>query len=457
MCSQLNLSTRNRCTNAARYHIVYFDPVEKNALDGSDDYCCGKHIDFKRRTLDKRRSCYITTSYDHRHKMDPKEWLHSVPSLNINTFNTLKNAIANDGSFIITESQIINYRYPHIKRWNVVKLLIKEAMLRPQTTLDRLIAVINRQQFQRMPNLGNWVRGHLNPNVNMRNLANNIRVNVDVPPPRPVDPPPAPPVDPPPPPVDPPPRPVDPGPIRYMEDASTVMKEGERRECSVCMTNNGTIQCSEKRHVMCHECFENYAVIESSNVSFDGNLLCCSAKTFGCKATPFSMTMIVRTLSESNANKFMSGVFNARERKNYRDFEKQNLLNAQASSSMTRAQKSAKYIIDDILTLRCPVETCKQAFVDFDGCLILTCSRCKTKICGRCFKNCGKKGHSHITSGECTMDSNRLLFASAEYIANVQRVYKINKLNEYLSTLNPEIKKEALELCGNELRDLKLI
>ena len=47
-----------------------------------------------------------------------------------------------------------------------------------------------------------------------------------------------------------------------------------------------------------------------------------------------------------------------------------------------RLADAKKRITEDILTLHCP--SCHAAFVDFQGCCVLSCHRCATYFCGWC-------------------------------------------------------------------------
>ena len=54
------------------------------------------------------------------------------------------------------------------------------------------------------------------------------------------------------------------------------------------------------------------------------------------------------------------------------------------------------HLIEDVLTLKCP--RCGQAFLDFDGCFALTCSRCGCGFCGWCLHDCGDDAHRHVAN-----------------------------------------------------------
>ena len=54
------------------------------------------------------------------------------------------------------------------------------------------------------------------------------------------------------------------------------------------------------------------------------------------------------------------------------------------------------HICEELLTLKCPRPDCKQAFIDFDGCFALRCSRCPCHFCGWCGADCGGDAHPHV-------------------------------------------------------------
>ena len=47
-------------------------------------------------------------------------------------------------------------------------------------------------------------------------------------------------------------------------------------------------------------------------------------------------------------------------------------------------------IIEDMLTLKCPRQHCRNAFVDFDACFALTCNVCSCAFCVYCLHDCGR-------------------------------------------------------------------
>ena len=56
-----------------------------------------------------------------------------------------------------------------------------------------------------------------------------------------------------------------------------------------------------------------------------------------------------------------------------------------------------KHIEEEILQMKCPRQSCRQAFYDFDGCFALSCSLCPCKFCGWCLQDCGDQdAHPHV-------------------------------------------------------------
>ena len=223
--------------------------------------------------------------------------------------------------------------------------------------------------------------------------------------------------------------------------------------CAVCMTDAGTVVCSEQRHTMCEECFADYAVIESEEASFDCELRCCGFKPYGCKAKAFSQLFVVRKLSDIKASAFLKGCERSKERRTIEEFKRVEIERVQRESALSEVEKARNHIVDNILTIRCPNDRCGAAILDFTGCLALKCARCKIGICAKCFEHCGTDAHDHINKGACKIDSNKQYFANNKYIKNVQMLYKTRKLNEYMKTLAPSVATKVMEKYQGELRE----
>lgn len=123
-----------------------------------------------------------------------------------------------------------------------------------------------------------------------------------------------------------------------------------------------------------------------------------------------------------------------------------------------RAQRLAKYIIDNILTLRCPNVNCHTAFVDYVGCATLTCHRCQISFCGWCIEfNDWQHNivHDHIHSCYESLrgEENPNYYPTFE---NVQQTRRRQLIIQRLKRESGETTKRVLELIGTNLRELNI-
>jgi hypothetical protein len=71
-----------------------------------------------------------------------------------------------------------------------------------------------------------------------------------------------------------------------------------------------------------------------------------------------------------------------------------------AAAGLTLTQQRVaghrRHIAEHILTLKCPRATCRQAILDFHGCLAMACPSCDCRFCGWCLVDCGHDAHDHV-------------------------------------------------------------
>eukprot|EP00475_Leptophrys_vorax_P027766 TRINITY_DN39647_c0_g2_i1.p1 TRINITY_DN39647_c0_g2~~TRINITY_DN39647_c0_g2_i1.p1 ORF type:complete len:171 (+),score=28.16 TRINITY_DN39647_c0_g2_i1:312-824(+) len=106
-------------------------------------------------------------------------------------------------------------------------------------------------------------------------------------------------------------------------------------------------------------------------------------------------------------------------------------------------------ITEKILNLCCP--RCGQAFIDFDGCCALRCSRCGCGFCAWCLADCGVDAHVHV--GGCVHNAmaDRQVFAREDIWRKAQETRKMGMVREKLKTVkSPEVRRRVLELLGKE-------
>jgi hypothetical protein len=112
-------------------------------------------------------------------------------------------------------------------------------------------------------------------------------------------------------------------------------------------------------------------------------------------------------------------------------------------------------IINDILTLRCP--RCRQAFVEFDGCMAVTCSRvaCKANFCGICLADCGSSGAAHQHIRTCRYGIGEY-HGRRDSIRGMQNAARKDKIMVLLRPLAPALAVGVVESLQKEFRDVGL-
>ena len=123
-----------------------------------------------------------------------------------------------------------------------------------------------------------------------------------------------------------------------------------------------------------------------------------------CQAAPYRAAMVASTVSEEVFAIWEAARVRIAERAAIREVQEghqqelDQLRNQLANNRIAgqadddngqqgqdrRAQAHRQHIIDNLLTLRCPNQACRAAFLDFVGCMALECHACSTAFCGYC-------------------------------------------------------------------------
>lgn len=120
-----------------------------------------------------------------------------------------------------------------------------------------------------------------------------------------------------------------------------------------------------------------------------------------------------------------------------------------------------KYIEEQLLTLRCPVGACAQAFspdlFDFEhDCLVLICSRDQNHhFCGWCLTDCGtwEAGHRHVANCVYNENQDKNVFSTRALFDRCHQQRWRRLVQNYLDTLPIDTKNDVLEECRNVLLD----
>jgi hypothetical protein len=116
-----------------------------------------------------------------------------------------------------------------------------------------------------------------------------------------------------------------------------------------------------------------------------------------------------------------------------------------------------KNIIDNILTQRCP--KCKAAFVDWDGCIALHCSRCMAGFCAVCLKHCKFDAHSHCSQCPWVRSGGFFrgrLFPGKDNITAGIRAWRRAEIKEATRALTAAHRRQVLESIKPQLEGVGL-
>jgi interleukin-1 receptor-associated kinase 4 len=117
--------------------------------------------------------------------------------------------------------------------------------------------------------------------------------------------------------------------------------------------------------------------------------------------------------------------------------------------------QARKKIIEDILTLKCPRQHCRRAFVDFDACFALTCVACTCAFCAYCLEDCGHDAHRHVANCLYNIAPGKNVFASVQVFETAQRERRTRLLKEHLvHHVEAALREALIEAMERDLADL---
>jgi len=228
-------------------------------------------------------------------------------------------------------------------------------------------------------------------------------------------------------------------------------------ECGICGRDQlGPLQgyrCSNPgdRHFTCNECISRQVISMSKDSvgrlrRSKGRIFCPFHGTPGCKSGPIDDATLCRyhlcnagfaALQAIKSRLVTQQVQWETQQVEKRKYESA-LLQQLAMSPDDRAIHVAyTYVVENILTLKCPRTTCRQAFVDFEGCFALRCSRCSVAFCAACLCDCDRDAHEHVRKCALMAEAGHpgSYFGPKEKFLDIQRARKTRLLCEYMSSI----------------------
>jgi hypothetical protein len=237
----------------------------------------------------------------------------------------------------------------------------------------------------------------------------------------------------------------------------------EKRECVICLEEeelSGGLECGApgESHFACGVCLE--AFVSSQNSQEPGLVeardaeVRCPAHLCGRALSPDLLAL--RLTPETFAGYLGQRVSLAERRTGMekdREWEARlarELEREREQSLEGRVARLRLQAVDEILTLRCP--RCSQAFVDYDACAALTCSRCHCGFCALCQTDCGENAHRHVAN--CPDGVRSASVPWAQFV-EIQRARRARKVREFLGRLESEELRSAVgRALARDLEDL---
>jgi len=170
------------------------------------------------------------------------------------------------------------------------------------------------------------------------------------------------------------------------------------------------VLCTNAEHVhfTCDGCLlqhVHFATVAELRVRFEreGCVLCPQAPR-ECAAVAYSDADLARHLPEEAFTAYLDSRRDLVEQRlaaendaRMREAVQAELQRLQQLDERQRRLLAIKNrIVDEHLTLKCPRQNCRQAYIDFNGCAALVCSRCPCNFCGWCLQDCGSDSHAHV-------------------------------------------------------------
>jgi hypothetical protein len=242
--------------------------------------------------------------------------------------------------------------------------------------------------------------------------------------------------------------------------ANEPTKKEEEACCAICLASCGVddgVKCAgdehpdeSDEHFMCSGCLDRYVRMKleeterNTLVVQKGQVCCplCSAHIVGF-AKHISDELHAQYLDafSQGMSEELEQQFDIRVQQRVdalrNELEKAHLV---PNSIDERVKRAEIHVIEEILTVKCP--RCSQAFVDFDGCFALQCSRCAAGICGWCMADCGADSHAHVV--DCPANRYRHqrdpFFGNFKYFEQARMRERLKRLDEFLyEELEPEL------------------
>jgi hypothetical protein len=244
----------------------------------------------------------------------------------------------------------------------------------------------------------------------------------------------------------------------------------ERRTCCICMEElplSAGIECTNSGvgHFLCNGCLAGHVQEESTAdlrlvAARDAKVHCPMSRgagQLGCDACEYSDVDLALRLRDNPTSfaVYIGARQQLLEQRMAGDADER--VRAELTRIVAldenerRVLQTRNHIIEEIINCHCP--RCKQAFVDFDACFALKCSRCPCGFCAWCGEySGGADAHAHVACCQHKPAGADVFFGSEKDFNEAQDRRRKRELQPYLDSLDRVTREDILRTCANELR-----
>ena len=244
----------------------------------------------------------------------------------------------------------------------------------------------------------------------------------------------------------------------------------DRAECQACFSevarSDGVACPDPAQHLLCRECF-GQEVREQLSPGSLGRFSAAGARVACRLCSPRAVFhadgALARGLSDADFALYRRAVVDEGTARVRRE-EEARLQAAIAAlraelrrdgdggAAADRVRRHRLQIVEEALCLCCP--RCGQAFVDFEGCFALACSRCGCGFCAYCLADCGADAHPHVR--QCTLSSAPGdMFGDQAHFRRAQNARRTRAVRDYLrNRVDPADRAAVRAAIAGDLADL---
>ncbi|GMI36594.1 hypothetical protein TrCOL_g970 [Triparma columacea] len=255
----------------------------------------------------------------------------------------------------------------------------------------------------------------------------------------------------------------------YMQRKKKLLEDGvipTKETCSICFEEYLSYDgCTcKKGHFMCRECFGGHVKEISTRDERLARGLEVRCPTPRCSSNPFSLQEIgnmtsrevfdmYKSAEKAEMEKKVGDIIRKEERQRLEEEEKRR---AAMTSEQKKVHDARIEICDDILTLKCPRAGCRQAFLEFEGCFALKCSKCDCGFCACCLKDCGTDAHSHVARCEACRDAGMHggYYGEEGAFERAQLKRRKKLVEELLKKHDRTMRSRIVDACRKDLEDV---